>query len=47
MKMVVAVEDWMLSTVASAIRKSPEMISLVVIVLPIHLVTCIQESQPS
>ena len=45
--MVVAVDDWILSTVASAIRKSPEMISLVVMVLPIHLVTWIQESEPS
>ena len=45
--MVVAVEEGQLSTVASAIRKSPEMISLVVTVFPMHLVTCSQESQPS
>ena len=45
--MVVAAEEGQLSTVASAIRKSPEMVSLVVTVLPMHLVTCSQESQPS
>ena len=45
--MVTAVEDWMFSTVDSAMQKLPEYFSLVVMVLPPTLVTMVHVLQLS
>ena len=45
--MVTALDDWMLSTIPSAMQKSPEYFSLVVMVLPLILVTIVHSLQPS